>query len=66
MVGLPPGQEQRSAALFNCLAAGEVRTGAGLVLQAEHFRLATTDPKLDPALFAGHSLRSGFVTSAGD
>ena len=32
--------------------------------QAEHFSLAMTDPNLDPALFAGHSLRSGFVTRA--
>ena len=36
------------------------------VPQAQHFSLATTDPKLDPALFAGHSLRSGFLTSAAE
>jgi hypothetical protein len=37
-----------------------------LVPQAEHFSLATTDPELDPALFTGHSLGSGFVTSAAE
>jgi hypothetical protein len=35
-----------------------------LVPQAEHFSLATTDPNLDPMQSAGHSLRSGFLTSA--
>jgi hypothetical protein len=72
--GRAAAQEQQSGVRSTALwpvAEGASRArnekiGAGLGPQAEHFSLATTDPNLDPALFAGHSLRSGFLTSAAE